>query len=98
MQMSERTQMTRMLDILEDYCWFRNYQYCRIDGGISGNALEVARVLVIACVLQEAEEDIISTRAYISTLQCTLVLYVVHVACMASSVMCCEIPRSVCSR
>jgi len=26
------TQMTRMLDILEDYCWFKNYSYCRIDG------------------------------------------------------------------
>uniref|UniRef100_A0A7E4W0W4 SWI/SNF related, matrix associated, actin dependent regulator of chromatin, subfamily a, member 5 n=1 Tax=Panagrellus redivivus TaxID=6233 RepID=A0A7E4W0W4_PANRE len=24
--------MTRMLDMLEDYCWFRNYQYCRLDG------------------------------------------------------------------
>ena len=23
------TQMTRVLDILEDYCWFRNWQYCR---------------------------------------------------------------------
>merc|ERR1739838_500254 len=26
------SQMTRMLDIMEDYCWFRGYQYCRIDG------------------------------------------------------------------
>merc|ERR1740123_1885102 len=26
------TQMSRMLDIMEDYCWFRGYQYCRIDG------------------------------------------------------------------
>ncbi len=26
------TQMTRILDILEDYCWFRGYNYCRIDG------------------------------------------------------------------
>merc|ERR1712241_295364 len=26
------TQMTRILDILEDYCWFRNHSYCRIDG------------------------------------------------------------------
>ncbi|QQP55261.1 Chromatinremodeling complex ATPase chain Iswilike, partial [Caligus rogercresseyi] len=26
------TQMTRILDILEDYCWFRGYSYCRIDG------------------------------------------------------------------
>lgn len=27
------SQMSRMLDILEDYCVFRDYQYCRIDGG-----------------------------------------------------------------
>lgn len=26
------SQMSRMLDILEDYCYFRGYQYCRIDG------------------------------------------------------------------
>merc|ERR1711981_1561215 len=26
------TQMTRILDILEDYCWLREYEYCRIDG------------------------------------------------------------------
>merc|ERR1712088_655222 len=26
------TQMSRMGDILEDYCWFRKHSYCRIDG------------------------------------------------------------------
>ncbi|KIY74395.1 hypothetical protein CYLTODRAFT_416234 [Cylindrobasidium torrendii FP15055 ss-10] len=26
------SQMSRVLDILEDYCHFRQYQYCRIDG------------------------------------------------------------------
>ena len=26
------SQMTRLLDILEDYCLYRGYQYCRIDG------------------------------------------------------------------
>ncbi|XP_077035531.1 SWI/SNF-related matrix-associated actin-dependent regulator of chromatin subfamily A member 5-like [Agelaius phoeniceus] len=25
-------QMTRVLDILEDYCMWRNYEYCRLDG------------------------------------------------------------------
>ena len=30
------SQMTRLLDILEDYCMFRGYQYCRIDGNTSG--------------------------------------------------------------
>ena len=23
------SQMARMLDILEDYCWFRGWKYCR---------------------------------------------------------------------
>ncbi|CAH0004805.1 unnamed protein product [Clonostachys byssicola] len=27
------SQMSRLLDILEDYCVFRGYKYCRIDGG-----------------------------------------------------------------
>ena len=26
------SQMSRMLDIMEDYCMFRDYEYCRIDG------------------------------------------------------------------
>ena len=26
------SQMTRMLDILEDYCFWRGYEYCRLDG------------------------------------------------------------------
>lgn len=26
------SQMSRLLDILEDYCFFREYEYCRIDG------------------------------------------------------------------
>lgn len=26
------SQMTRMLDILEDYCLWRDYEYCRLDG------------------------------------------------------------------
>ena len=30
------SQMTRMLDILEDYCWLRDWEYCRIDGSTSG--------------------------------------------------------------
>ena len=29
------SQMTRMLDILEDYCWLREWEYCRIDGSTS---------------------------------------------------------------
>ncbi|EFC39046.1 predicted protein [Naegleria gruberi] len=34
------TQMTRMLDILEDYCYLRNYEYCRIDGQTSSELRE----------------------------------------------------------
>lgn len=30
--------MTRMLDILEDYCWWRQYKYCRLDGQTSHEA------------------------------------------------------------
>ncbi|XP_008796216.1 ISWI chromatin-remodeling complex ATPase CHR11 [Phoenix dactylifera] len=30
------SQMTRLLDILEDYLMFRRYQYCRIDGNTGG--------------------------------------------------------------
>jgi len=26
------SQMSRVLDILEDYCWYRGWKYCRIDG------------------------------------------------------------------
>ncbi|SCU91552.1 LAME_0E12948g1_1 [Lachancea meyersii CBS 8951] len=29
------SQMSRVLDILEDYCFFRDYDYCRIDGSTS---------------------------------------------------------------
>jgi len=31
------SQMTRMLDILEDYCWMKEYNYCRIDGSTDGD-------------------------------------------------------------
>ncbi|AET37706.1 DNA translocase Ecym_1481 [Eremothecium cymbalariae DBVPG len=29
------SQMSRLLDILEDYCYFREYEYCRMDGSTS---------------------------------------------------------------
>ncbi len=38
------SQMTRMLDILEDYCYFKQYQYCRIDGQTSGDVREASMV------------------------------------------------------
>jgi SWI/SNF-related matrix-associated actin-dependent regulator of chromatin subfamily A member 5 len=31
------SQMTRLLDILEDYLMYRGYQYCRIDGNTGGD-------------------------------------------------------------
>ncbi|CAM6019488.1 unnamed protein product [Sphagnum balticum] len=36
------SQMTRLLDILEDYCQYRSYLYCRIDGNTSGEDRESA--------------------------------------------------------
>lgn len=36
------SQMTRLLDILEDYCVYRGYLYCRIDGDTSGEDRESA--------------------------------------------------------
>jgi hypothetical protein len=50
------SQMTRMLDILEDFCVMRGHQYCRIDGACM-RAIRVCvgqlacRVLVGACVV-----------------------------------------------
>jgi SWI/SNF-related matrix-associated actin-dependent regulator of chromatin subfamily A member 5 len=34
------SQMTRMLDILEDYCLYKGYGYCRIDGNTGGDDRE----------------------------------------------------------
>jgi SWI/SNF-related matrix-associated actin-dependent regulator of chromatin subfamily A member 5 len=31
-------QMTRMLDVLEDYLHIKEYEYCRIDGNTSGGS------------------------------------------------------------
>ncbi|KAF7684114.1 putative global transcription activator SNF2L1 [Astathelohania contejeani] len=31
------SQMSRMVDILEDYCIFKEYEYCRLDGSVSTN-------------------------------------------------------------
>ena len=36
------SQMTRLLDILEDYMLFRGHQYCRIDGNTSGEDREAS--------------------------------------------------------
>jgi superfamily II DNA/RNA helicase len=35
-------QMTRMLDILEDYCLYRGYKYCRIDGSSKQDDRDIA--------------------------------------------------------
>lgn len=56
------SQMTRLLDILEDYCMFRGYQYCRIDGNTSGEDRDAS----IDSFNQEGSEKFIfllSTRA-----------------------------------
>ena len=45
-------QMTRMLDILEDYCYMAEWNYCRIDGSTKGEdrdeAMEAFNAKVIA--------------------------------------------------
>lgn len=35
------SQMTRVLDILEDYCMWREFEYCRLDGNTPHEAREV---------------------------------------------------------
>ena len=55
-------QMTRMLDILEDYLAFNGYEYCRIDGSTSGDEREQA----IEEFIQEGSKKfvfLLSTRA-----------------------------------
>jgi len=34
------SQMTRLLDLLEDYCWLQEYEYCRIDGSTDSEVRE----------------------------------------------------------
>ena len=54
--------MTRLLDILEDYCLFRSYEYCRIDGNTGGEERDGA----IEAFNKEGSEKFIfllSTRA-----------------------------------
>lgn len=41
------SQMTRVLDILEDYCMWRNYEYCRLDGQTPHNERQVLKILRI---------------------------------------------------
>ncbi len=36
------SQMSRMLDMLEDYCWWRGYRYCRLDGSTAHEQRQLA--------------------------------------------------------
>ena len=38
------SQMTRVLDILEDYCMWRNYEYCRLDGQTPHDERQVSKI------------------------------------------------------
>lgn len=40
------SQMTRVLDILEDYCMWRNYGYCRLDGQTPHEERQVRRYVL----------------------------------------------------
>ncbi|KAL4858477.1 ISWI chromatin-remodeling complex ATPase [Chlorella vulgaris] len=65
------SQMTRMIDILDDYCDYRGYPYCRIDGNTSGEDRESQieeynKVLCVGVVVVEGSEKfvfLLSTRA-----------------------------------
>lgn len=43
------SQMSRVLDLLEDYCWWRRWQYCRLDGQTSHDDRQVFDSL-LACL------------------------------------------------
>eukprot|EP01139_Manchomonas_bermudensis_P015775 Amastigsp_a510994_13.p1 type:complete len:724 gc:universal Amastigsp_a510994_13:125-2296(+) len=36
------SQMTKMIDVLQDYCWLRGYAACRFDGGVKHEDRELA--------------------------------------------------------
>ena len=40
------SQMTRLLDVLEDYFLYRGYKYCRIDGDARSLALGLQRTYI----------------------------------------------------
>lgn len=56
------SQMTRLLDILDDYLRFREYKYCRIDGQTSANDRET-RIEDFQREDSDKEIFILSTRA-----------------------------------
>ena len=43
-------QMTRVLDILEDYCLWREYNYCRLDGNTQHVDRQVSTLLQCSVV------------------------------------------------
>ena len=53
--------MTRMLDILEDYLWYRSHRYCRIDG--SPTATTATRIDAYNAPGSEVFIFLLSTRA-----------------------------------
>lgn len=56
------SQMTRLLDILDDFLRFRGYRYCRIDGQTSANDREI-RIEEFQREDSEKQVFILSTRA-----------------------------------
>ena len=41
------SQMTRMLDILEDYCLWREFEYSRLDGQTPHEERQVGEYLIV---------------------------------------------------
>lgn len=67
------TQMTRVLDILEDYMVMRGYQYCRIDGNTTYESRE-SQIDEFNAPNSEKFCFILSTRAGTCRPDCTIVV------------------------
>lgn len=70
------SQMTRVLDILEDYCMWRNYEYCRLDGQTPHDERQVSKevwgdknITVISCSVSMCQ--------VIICLHCIILQYVI---------------------
>lgn len=53
-------QMTRVLDILEDYCLWREYNYCRLDGNTAHVDRQVSLTHLVTAVLSSSHTHLIS--------------------------------------
>lgn len=52
------SQMTRVLDILEDYCMWRNYGYCRLDGQTPHEERQVRCLILTQNNMRETLDEV----------------------------------------